>query len=86
MPAIADLFTPTETLLYNVLKDCKEHSAFDLLKALNDKAVTAHDLSNHIARMRKKLMDNYDIDIVHKLNGRRVEYLLVKRLYVGFGE
>lgn len=78
----SQLFTKTETKVLSVLSDGLEHSKEELLRSLGDELANDQSLSDHLKHMRKKLLADYDLDIVHRASGRRIQYLLVKRAYV----
>lgn len=79
------LFTNAETRLLNVLADGQPHYTHELLKAI-DELASKDSLTKHISNLRTKLMDNYEINVLHKADGKRVGYLLARAVKITMAE
>ena len=77
-------FTVIEQKLLELLSDGHPHATKQLMDILkqSDIAADAKDLQNRLFSLRSKLLETYDLNVLHKVEGKRVNYVLVKQAVV----
>jgi hypothetical protein len=76
------LFTPTETILMNILADGMPHSRKDLIAALPNDQSDFTNLSTHLSNIRKKLAP-YGRLVICEIYNRTVHYRQVRHINCG---